>query len=59
MLKNLVAIACSMAAYGGLLLAALGPRQNSSNCDRQRHSDKNSRLICSACLTYEAENIAV
>jgi len=28
----------------------IGCRQNSSNCDRQRHSDKNSRLICSVCL---------
>jgi len=28
-----------------------GCRQNSSNWDRQHHSDKNSMLFCSACLT--------
>jgi len=33
--------------------------QNSSNCDQQHHLDKNSRLLCSGCLTYAAENTAV
>jgi len=43
--------------FSRLLLRRLetGCQQNSSNCDRQRHSDKNSRLICSARLTYGAE----